>query len=43
MDLLPVAVDLLDYDTENVKKVLWIIESYILLDPQTTIQVKRYK
>lgn len=41
MDLLPVAVDLLDYDTENVKKVLWIIESYILLDPQATIQVTR--
>ncbi|KAI8331595.1 armadillo-type protein [Chlamydoabsidia padenii] len=38
MDLLPVAVNLLDYDTENVKKVLWIIESYILLDSQTSIQ-----
>ncbi|KAI8086750.1 armadillo-type protein [Halteromyces radiatus] len=38
MDLLPTAVELLDYDTENVKKVLWIIESYILLDPQGSAQ-----
>ncbi|CAO3588011.1 unnamed protein product [Absidia cylindrospora] len=36
--LLPVAVDLLDYDTENVRKLLWIIESYILLDPHSSVQ-----
>ncbi|KAI9306866.1 armadillo-type protein [Cunninghamella echinulata] len=38
VELLPEAVGLLDYDTENVKKVLWIIESYILLDPQVVVQ-----
>lgn len=37
---MPEAVRLLDYDTENVKKVLWIIESYILLEPQVFVQVK---
>ncbi|CAO3624655.1 unnamed protein product [Cunninghamella echinulata] len=38
VELLPEAVGLLDYDTENVKKVLWIIESYILLDSQVVVQ-----
>ncbi|CAO3644783.1 unnamed protein product [Cunninghamella blakesleeana] len=38
LELMPEAIRLLDYDTENVKKVLWIIESYILLDPQVFIQ-----
>ncbi|KAI7866309.1 armadillo-type protein [Mucor mucedo] len=38
MSLLPVALELLDYDTENLRKVLKIIDSYILLDPQSTLQ-----
>ncbi|ORX47739.1 ARM repeat-containing protein [Hesseltinella vesiculosa] len=37
-ELIPLAVDLLDYDTENVRKVLWIIESYVLLDSSAVIQ-----
>ncbi|KAI8059671.1 armadillo-type protein [Thamnidium elegans] len=38
MSLLPCAFTLLDYDTENLRKVLKIIDSYILLDPITTLQ-----
>lgn len=38
MSLLPCALELLDYDTENLRKVLKIIDSYILLDPQFTLQ-----
>ncbi|KAG0167898.1 hypothetical protein DFQ30_005539 [Apophysomyces sp. BC1015] len=38
ISLLPYAIALLDFDTENMRKVLTIIESYILLDPQTTLQ-----
>ncbi|KAI9481257.1 MAG: armadillo-type protein [Benjaminiella poitrasii] len=38
MSLLPAGLELLDYDTENLRKVLKIIESYILLDPETTLQ-----
>lgn len=38
MSLLPCALELLDYDTENLRKVLKIIDSYILLDPQSTLQ-----
>ncbi|KAI8980480.1 armadillo-type protein [Pilobolus umbonatus] len=34
MSLYPVAIELLDYDTENLRKILKIIESYLLLDPQ---------
>lgn len=38
MSLLPCAFTLLDHDTENLRKVLKIIDSYILLDPTTTLQ-----
>ncbi|KAI7902236.1 armadillo-type protein [Cokeromyces recurvatus] len=38
MSLLFTALELLDYDTENLRKILKIIESYLLLDPQTTLQ-----
>ncbi|CAO3633200.1 unnamed protein product [Mucor fragilis] len=38
MSLLPAALDLLDYDTENLRKILLIIDSYIMLDPQATLQ-----
>lgn len=38
MSLLPCALQLLDFDTENLRKVLKIIDSYILLDPQSTLQ-----
>lgn len=38
MSLLPCALELLDFDTENLRKVLKIIDSYILLDPQSTLQ-----
>jgi hypothetical protein len=38
MELYPRAIELLDYDTENLRKVLKIIESYILLDPQTCMK-----
>ncbi|GAA5815784.1 hypothetical protein MFLAVUS_009299 [Mucor flavus] len=38
MSLLPCAFTLLDHDTENLRKVLKIIDSYILLDPITTLQ-----
>lgn len=36
--LLPNALELLDYDTENLRKLLKIIDSYIILDPQSTLQ-----
>ncbi|KAI9008994.1 armadillo-type protein [Phycomyces nitens] len=38
MELVPVAIELLDFDTENMRKVLKIIESYILLAPEATLQ-----
>ncbi|KAL7309160.1 hypothetical protein PS15m_011273 [Mucor circinelloides] len=38
ISLLPAALDLLDYDTENLRKILLIIDSYIMLDPQATLQ-----
>ncbi|CAO3653619.1 unnamed protein product [Mucor hiemalis] len=38
MSLLPCALELLDFDTENLRKVLKIIDSYILLDPQSSLQ-----
>lgn len=38
MSLLPAALDLLDHDTENLRKVLLILDSYIMLDPQATLQ-----
>jgi hypothetical protein len=38
MSLLPCALELLDFDTENLRKVLKIIDSYILLDAQSTLQ-----
>ncbi|KAI8076394.1 armadillo-type protein [Gilbertella persicaria] len=38
MSLFPTALELLDHDTENLRKVLKIIDSYILLDPQSTLQ-----
>ncbi|CEP19483.1 hypothetical protein [Parasitella parasitica] len=38
ISLLPTALDLLDYDTENLRKTLLIIDSYIMLDPQATLQ-----
>ncbi|KAL0090725.1 armadillo-type protein, partial [Phycomyces blakesleeanus] len=38
MKLLPIAIELLDFDTENMRKVLKIIESYILLSPEATLQ-----
>ena len=38
MSLLPCALELLEYDTENLRKVLKIIDSYILLDPSSTLQ-----
>ncbi|KAI8975059.1 armadillo-type protein [Mycotypha africana] len=33
----PPALALLDYDTENLRKVLKVIESYLLLDPSSTL------
>ncbi|KAI9484882.1 armadillo-type protein [Zychaea mexicana] len=36
--MLPSAIGLLEYDTEGLRKTLKIIESYILLDGQTTLQ-----
>ncbi|KAI9322644.1 armadillo-type protein [Dichotomocladium elegans] len=36
--LLPIAIELLDYDTECMRKVIKIIESYLLLDGHGTIQ-----
>ncbi|KAI9336874.1 armadillo-type protein [Pilaira anomala] len=38
MSLLPSAFALLDHDTENLRKVLKIMDSYILLDPVHTLQ-----
>ncbi|KAI7867162.1 armadillo-type protein [Spinellus fusiger] len=38
MALLPVAIGLLDFDTENMRKVLKIIESYILVSPEASLQ-----
>lgn len=37
LSLLPTALDLLDYDTENLRKLLKIIDSYIILDPTSTL------
>ncbi|KAI8368386.1 armadillo-type protein [Choanephora cucurbitarum] len=38
LSLFPAALELLDYDTENLRKILKIIDSYIMLDPQSTLQ-----
>lgn len=38
MPLFPHAIELLDYDEDCLKKLLKIIESYIILDPQSTLQ-----
>ncbi|KAI8889138.1 ARM repeat-containing protein [Backusella circina FSU 941] len=38
MELYPKAIELLDYDTENLHKVLKIIESYLLLDAPTCMK-----
>ncbi|KAI8069428.1 armadillo-type protein [Gongronella butleri] len=38
LDLMPLAVELLDYDTESLRKVLYIIESYVLLDSRALVQ-----
>ncbi|KAI9243581.1 armadillo-type protein, partial [Sporodiniella umbellata] len=37
MSLLPAALEFLDHDTENLRKVLKIIDSYIMLDPSSTM------
>ncbi|CEI99141.1 hypothetical protein RMCBS344292_13233 [Rhizopus microsporus] len=37
MSLLPSCLELLDYDTENLRKVLKIIDSYIMLDASSTL------
>lgn len=37
--LVPSAINLLDYDNESLRKVLKIIESYILLDASAVLQV----
>ncbi|KAI8373128.1 armadillo-type protein [Radiomyces spectabilis] len=36
--LFPVAIDLMDYDTENLRKIFKIIESYLLLNHQLAVQ-----
>lgn len=40
--LIPVAISLMDYDTECLPKVLKILESHLLLDGATMIQVMSY-
>ena len=39
--MLPSAIGLLEYDIEGLRKILKIIESYLLLDGQTTLQVTK--
>ncbi|KAI8142979.1 armadillo-type protein [Fennellomyces sp. T-0311] len=38
LSMLPAAIGLLEYDTEGLRKTLKIIESYVLLDGQITLQ-----
>lgn len=38
LTLLPNALELLDYDTENLRKILKIIDSYIMMNPESTLQ-----
>ncbi|KAG1293137.1 hypothetical protein G6F66_006356 [Rhizopus arrhizus] len=37
ISLLPSALELLDYDTENLRKVLKIVDSYLMLDPSSAL------
>lgn len=39
--LVPAAISLLDYDTDSLRKVLRILESYLLLDATAVIQVRQ--